>query len=148
MKDKLFLPPAPVFASNREDALAQLDAFIPRAGRYASDRNHVVPGHTNVSRLSPAIRHRLILESECAAAPLRRFAASTVEKFTQEVYWRRYWKSWLSLRPQVWTEYLSQLAATLRNTCQPASWNCTARDWSYSNNLRPSSPPSSKFSDC
>jgi deoxyribodipyrimidine photo-lyase len=111
MKDGLFPPPAPVFASNRKDALAQLDAFIPSAGRYASARNHVVPGHTNVSGLSPAIRHRLILESECAAAPLRRHAASTVEKFTQEVYWRRYWKSWLSLRPQVWTEYLAQLAA-------------------------------------
>ena len=69
------------------------------------------PGHTNVSRLSPAIRHRLILESECAAAPLKRYAASTVEKFTQEVYWRRYWKNWLSLRPQVWTAYLEQLAA-------------------------------------
>ncbi|MGL5020092.1 MAG: FAD-binding domain-containing protein, partial [Luteolibacter sp.] len=91
-------------------ALEQLDAFIPAAGRYSSARNHVLPSHTNVSRLSPAVRHRLILESECAAAPLRRYAASTVEKFTQEVYWRRYWKNWLSLRPQVWNDYLDQLA--------------------------------------
>ena len=110
MQDELFTRPTPVFAATRKDALDQLDAFIPFAGRYARDRNHVLPGHTNVSKLSPAIRHRLILESECAAAPLRRYAASTVEKFTQEVYWRRYWKNWLSLRPQVWTQYLDELA--------------------------------------
>ena len=114
MQDELFTRPTPVFAATRKHALDQLDAFIPFAGRYARDRNHVLPGHTNVSKLSPAIRHRLILESECAAAPLRRYAASTVEKFTQEVYWRRYWKNWLSLRPQVWTQYLDELA-TLQN---------------------------------
>jgi deoxyribodipyrimidine photo-lyase len=111
MNDDLFPVMLPDFASTRKEALAQLDAFIPFAGRYANERNYVVPGHTNVSRLSPAIRHRLVLESECAAAPLRRYAAPTVEKFTQEVYWRRYWKAWLSLRPQVWTDYLDQLAA-------------------------------------
>lgn len=110
MKDGLFPPPIPIFAATRKDALDQLDAFIPAAGRYSSARNHVLTGHTNVSRLSPAIRHRLILESECAAAPLRRYAASTVEKFTQEIYWRRYWKNWLSLRPEVWSDYLDQLA--------------------------------------
>lgn len=110
MKDGLFPPPIPVFASTRKDALDQLNAFIPATGRYSSARNYVLPGHTNISRLSPAIRHRLILESECAAAPLRRYAASTVEKFTQEVYWRRYWKNWLSLRPKVWSDYLDQLA--------------------------------------
>jgi deoxyribodipyrimidine photolyase-like uncharacterized protein len=114
MNDELFPLPAHVWAATRKDALDQLDAFIPAAGRYGRDRNHVFPGHTNVSRLSPAIRHRLVLESECAAAPLRRYAASTVEKFTQEIYWRRYWKNWLSLRPQVWTDYLDQLTA-LRN---------------------------------
>jgi deoxyribodipyrimidine photo-lyase len=64
-----------------------------------------------VSRLSPAIRHRLILESESAEAPLRRYAPSTIEKFTQEVYWRCYWKSWLSLRPQIWTQYLNEVTA-------------------------------------
>jgi deoxyribodipyrimidine photo-lyase len=111
MQGDLFTSPLPTFAATRKDALDQLDAFIPFAGRYARDRNHVVHGHTNVSRLSPAIRHRLILESESAEAPLRRYAASTVEKFTQEVYWRCYWKSWLSLRPQIWTQYLNELTA-------------------------------------
>lgn len=109
MQKELFTHDAPTFAATRKDALKQMEAFIPFAGRYARDRNHVIHGHTNVSRLSPAIRYRLVLESECAIAPLHRYSQSTVEKFTQEVYWRRYWKSWLSLRPQVWRQYLDEL---------------------------------------
>jgi deoxyribodipyrimidine photo-lyase len=93
----------------RAAALAQLDAFIPIAGLYARDRNHVMPGHPSVSRLSPAIRHRLITEAEVASAALRTHPFGRVEKFIQEVYWRRYWKSWLALRPAVWGEYLSAL---------------------------------------
>ncbi|MEY5020450.1 MAG: hypothetical protein RLZ22_1538 [Verrucomicrobiota bacterium] len=127
MQDELFTPPSADFAATRKDALSQLDAFVPLAGRYARDRNHVVLGHTNVSKLSPAIRHRLILESECAAATLRRYAASTVEKFTQEVYWRRYWKNWLSLRPQVWTGYLDQLAALQNDSSLEATRSRAAR---------------------
>ena len=127
MQDELFAHPTPGFAATRKDALQQIDAFIPFAGRYARDRNHVLPGHTNVSKLSPAIRHRLILESECAAAPLRRYAASTVEKFTQEVYWRRYWKNWLSLRPQIWTQYLDELAVLQNDPSMEATRARAAR---------------------
>ena len=100
-----------VWANTRQAALSQLEAFIPSAARYAQARNHVLLDHNNVSRLSPAIRHRLLLESECAAAPLREYPARSVEKFTQEIYWRRYWKAWLSLRPTVWTDYRKQLSA-------------------------------------
>ena len=127
MQDELFAHPTPGFAATRKDALQQLDAFIPFAGRYARDRNHVLPGHTNVSKLSPAIRHRIILESECAAAPLCRYAASTVEKFIQEVYWRRYWKNWLSLRPQVWTQYLDELAVLQNDPSMEATRARAAR---------------------
>ncbi|MGC6467201.1 MAG: FAD-binding domain-containing protein [Akkermansiaceae bacterium] len=97
------------FAATRQDALGRLGEFAKTASRYAKVRNFVVPGHANVSRLGPAIRHRLITETEAAKAVLERYAFSTVEKFLQEIYWRRYWKSWLSMRPQVWTEYLSEL---------------------------------------
>jgi deoxyribodipyrimidine photo-lyase len=34
-----------------------------------------------------------------------------VEKFVQEIYWRRYWKSWLELRPAIWDSYLADLKA-------------------------------------
>jgi deoxyribodipyrimidine photo-lyase len=97
--------------ATRAAALAQLADFIPRAALYARDRNRVAPGHPAVSRLSPAIRHRLITEDEVAAAVLAIHPPGRVEKFVQEVYWRRYWKSWLSLRPEVWRDYLAALRA-------------------------------------
>ena len=99
------------FPATRAEALARLEAFEKKASRYGAQRNHVVPGHTNVSRLSPAIRHRLITEQEVVKHITHRYAFSTVEKFVQEVYWRRYWKSWLSLRPQIWTAYLNDLGS-------------------------------------
>ncbi len=113
--------PATDLPPTRAGALKQLAAFVPRAGRYRDERNHVRAGHDNVSRLSPAIRHRLLTEEEVAAAPLERHAAASVEKFTQEVYWRRYWKSWLSLRPQVWGEYLAELDRLRRDPAHEAS---------------------------
>lgn len=100
-----------VCLSSRAEALTRLDAFIPTAGLYARDRNHVKPGHPSVSLLSPAIRHRLITEDEVVSAVLQAHSFSRVEKFIQEVYWRRYWKSWLSLRPEVWSDYLKDLDA-------------------------------------
>lgn len=103
--------PCAMFAHTRDQAFARLQDFIPYSGKYSRDRNFVFPyEHSNVSRLSPAIRHRLITEEEAAQAPLTRYALSTTEKFRQEIYWRRYWKSWLSLRPQVWDHYLDELA--------------------------------------
>lgn len=92
---------------SRTAALAQLDTFAAIAGLYARDRNQVKPNHSSVSRLAPAIRHRLIREEEVVTAVLRVHPFARVEKFVQEVYWRRYWKSWLSLRPQVWSDFLS-----------------------------------------
>jgi len=94
---------------SRTAALGQLDQFISIAGLYARDRNDVKPSHPSVSRLAPAIRHRLITEEEVAAAVLRVHPLGRVEKFIQEVYWRRYWKSWLSLRPEVWNDFLGTL---------------------------------------
>jgi len=99
----------PPFAQTREQALRRLGEFAQTASRYSRERNHVMVGHPNVSRLSPAIRHRLITEREVAQSVLDRYAFSTVEKFLQEIYWRRYWKSWLSMRPQVWSQYLGDL---------------------------------------
>ncbi|MFU8894267.1 MAG: FAD-binding domain-containing protein [Luteolibacter sp.] len=65
----------------------------------------MIPRHPAVSRLSPLLRHRLLLEHEVAEAVVAAHGFGRVEKFVQEVYWRRYWKAWLSLRPQVWREF-------------------------------------------
>ena len=97
---------------SRAAALAQLAAFIPVAGLYARDRNQVKPSHPSVSKLAPAIRHRLITEDEVVSALLGAYPFNRVEKFIQEVYWRRYWKSWLALRPTVWSDFVQDLAET------------------------------------
>jgi deoxyribodipyrimidine photo-lyase len=93
------------FIPTRSAALARLEEFLPAAGRYAAERNYVRPGHDNVSRISPWVQKRLLLESEIVAAARERWSFPAVEKFVQEVYWRTYWKGWLEQRPAAWTRW-------------------------------------------
>ncbi len=97
------------FPATRESALQRLEDFLAIAPRYAATRNHVLPGHPQVSRLSAAIRHRLITEIEVVESALRRHPFRAVEKFLQEVLWRGYWKGWLEWRPQVWADYTAAI---------------------------------------
>jgi deoxyribodipyrimidine photo-lyase len=94
------------FIPTRAAALARLDKFLPAAGRYAEERNYVRPGHENISRLSPWVQKRLLLESEIVAAARERWSFPAVEKFVQEVYWRTYWKGWLEQRPAAWSRWV------------------------------------------
>ena len=72
------------------------------------------PGkHNYVSRLSPYLRRRLVLESEVVQAALDRHGSKASEKFVQEVFWRTYFKGWLELRPDVWRQYCQGLAEDL-----------------------------------
>lgn len=103
---------------SRLAALNQLHRFLPVLGQFAANRNRVEPGHGAVSQISPALRHRLLLEEEIVTAALGRFRFSTVEKFVQEIHWRTYWKGWLELRPQVWANYCLRVA-WLRNHLDP-----------------------------
>lgn len=98
------------FPSTRHEALEQWENFLPRVGDYSASRNAVVPGHGNVSRLSPAIRCRLITEEEIIASLRHRFPFHRVEKFVQEILWRGYWKAWLEHNPAIWQSYRLQLA--------------------------------------
>jgi len=91
--------------TTRSEALARLEAFLPLAPAYGATRNHVVVGHENVSRLSPATRTRVLLEREILAASRARHETAAIEKFEQEVWWRLYWKGWLEQRPEIWAEY-------------------------------------------
>jgi deoxyribodipyrimidine photo-lyase len=104
-------------AANRAAALCRLHDFVAEAVcRYARmrnvDRGPGAPAH--VSQLSPHVRHRLVLESELIEAALARHGFAKVEKFTQEVFWRSYWKGWLELRPSVWARYRQALSEHLR----------------------------------
>ena len=97
--------PVPDFPPIREAALARLADFLPLAGRYATERNFVRPGNDHVSKLSPWLQKRLLLEEEVVAAAHGRWSFEAVEKFVQEVYWRTYWKGWLEQRPAAWTRW-------------------------------------------
>ena len=64
---------------------------------------------SNISCLSPYITHGIINEKEVIEKSLGKFSFSKNEKFIQEVLWRTYWKGWLELRPNVWSDYLIEL---------------------------------------
>jgi hypothetical protein len=111
MTDSDWLSPDALFPATRDDALARLGRFVPRAGRrYAATRN-LDPGperRDNVSMLSPYIRHRLVTEQEVCAKVLAEHSYAKAEKFVQEVLWRTYWKGWLELRPGVWQAFVAE----------------------------------------
>lgn len=89
----------------RDDALARWAAFRPLVKEYAARRNRVEFRHGDVSQLSAALRHRLLTEDEVIRDTLANCSFEAAEKWLQEVCWRRYWKGWLELRPQVWTSW-------------------------------------------
>ena len=100
------------FEISRDGALKQLDAFInSELANYSFKRNFDLgpKDKSNVSCLSPYISHRLITEYEVAKTVLAKFPFQKVEKYIQEIFWRVYWKGWLELRPQVWTDFLEDL---------------------------------------
>ena len=100
------MPETLAFIPTHAAALARMTEFLPDAGRYAADRNFVRPGHPNISRLSPWVQKRLLLEEEVVAAARVRWSFEAVEKFVQEVYWRTYWKGWLEHRPEAWSRWV------------------------------------------
>ncbi|WP_210275460.1 FAD-binding domain-containing protein [Rhizobium sp. G21] len=63
-----------------------------------------------MSRLSAALRRRLVSEEEVVEAVLSHHDFASAEKFVSEVFWRSYWKGWLEQRPSVWRDYLSAVS--------------------------------------
>jgi len=101
-----------MFEASRAKALNQLDNFVENnLGEYSRLRNFDFgpKKRSNVSCLSPYITHGIINEKEVIQKSLNKFSFSKNEKFIQEVLWRTYWKGWLELRPNVWTDYLAEL---------------------------------------
>ena len=101
-----------IFKTTREQALQDLENYINKdIVNYSTQRNFDFgpSKRNNVSCLSPYISHRLITEYEVAKKVLSKFPYQKVEKYIQEIFWRVYWKGWLELRPQVWTDFLEDL---------------------------------------
>jgi hypothetical protein len=100
------------FYTSREKALESLDTFINNdIENYSLKRNYDFSPieRKNVSCLSPYISHRLINEYEISKKVLSKYPYQKVEKYIQEIYWRIYWKGWLELRPEVWTDFIEDL---------------------------------------
>ena len=100
------------FEPSRKTALKNLDKFIEsNLSEYSRLRNFDFgpDKRDNVSCLSPYVTHGVLNEIEIIKKSLAKFSFSKNEKFIQEVLWRTYWKGWLELRPNVWTDYLVSL---------------------------------------
>ncbi len=100
------------FEISRKGALNKLNNFIDKEIlNYNSKRNYDYGAkeRKNVSCLSPYLTHRLLSEYEIIKEVLKKHPFQKVDKYIQEVFWRVYWKGWLELRPQVWTDFIDDL---------------------------------------
>ena len=101
-----------MFEASRAKAIERLDNFIENnLSEYSKLRNFDFgpDKRSNISCLSPYITHGIINELEVINKSLKKYSFSKNEKFIQEVLWRVYWKGWLELRPNVWSDYLIEL---------------------------------------
>ncbi|MDA9167419.1 DNA photolyase [Candidatus Pelagibacter sp.] len=101
-----------IFGASRAKAVDQLNNFIEQnLSDYSKLRNFDFgpDNRSNISCLSPYITHGIINELEVVDKSLKKFSFAKNEKFIQEVLWRVYWKGWLELRPDVWSDYLIEL---------------------------------------
>jgi len=106
------------FKGSRDKAVEELNQFIENnLVEYSKLRNFDFgpQKRDNTSCLSPYITHGLINEVEIINKSLKKFSFVKNEKFIQEVLWRVYWKGWLELRPNVWTDYLEELKDIKKN---------------------------------
>ena len=100
------------FKFSRIEALEVLENYVEKdISIYAAQRNFDLgpQSRKNISCLSPYITHRLISEYEVAKKVLSKYPYQKIEKFIQEIFWRVYWKGWLELRPNVWTDFVEDL---------------------------------------
>ncbi|MFM5914795.1 MAG: FAD-binding domain-containing protein [Chakrabartia godavariana] len=100
------------FPLTRADALKRLDDFVAGAAEsYGARRNHVDAAgvHAGVSRLSAALRRRLISEEEVVRAVLAVHPYATVETYIAEVFWRTYWKGWLERHRELWPQVQDEI---------------------------------------
>ena len=98
--------------ASRAKAVDKLNHFVENnLSEYSRLRNFDFgpDNRSNISCLSPYITHGVINELEVIEKSLKKFSFTKNEKFIQEVLWRIYWKGWLELRPNVWSDYLIEL---------------------------------------
>ena len=63
---------------------------------------------SSVSKLSPYISHRILLEYELLEEVKKKYHSQKINKFVEEIYWRIYWQGWMENRPKVWCNFISE----------------------------------------
>ena len=119
------------FMPTREAGLDRLERFVTRTGNYYARTRNFDFGNdrrSNVSALSPWLRHRLITEEEVLTRVLARHNAADADKFIQEVFWRGYFKGWLEQRPSVWISYQRDLVSAIESLERDTAENARYRD--------------------
>ena len=74
-----------------------------------------------VSRLSAALRRRVISEEEVVRAVLAEHSFNRVAPFISEVFWRTYWKGWLESRPDLWPQLQQDVEVLKTETAKDAA---------------------------
>ena len=100
------------FEPSRSFAIEKLNNFIEKnLIEYSKLRNfdYGPNKRANISCLSPYVTHGIVSEKEIINKSLKKYSFIKIEKFIQEILWRIYWKGWLELRPNVWSDYLEDL---------------------------------------
>ena len=108
----------PDFTPTRAAGLVRLATFAGHAGElYDRCRNYDLGAEqrTNVSALSPWIRHRLITEAEVLDVILGTHTFQAAERFVHEIFWRTYFKGWLEQHPGVWPAYQAGLHRQIKS---------------------------------
>ena len=98
--------------SSKRNSIEILKIFIDRdLSKYSYLRNFDFgpENRSNTSCLSPYISHGILSEVEIIKKSLKEHSIEKIEKFIQEILWRIYWKGWLELRPNVWTDFIKDL---------------------------------------
>ena len=93
------------------DAFEKWDFFLEnKIKNYEKLRNfdYGPNNEGSVSRLSPYISHRILLEYDLIKEVKNKFQSIKTNKFIEEIYWRIYWKGWMENRPGVWSDFISE----------------------------------------
>ena len=93
------------------DAHERWDDFLQNKIKNYQKLRNFDYGPTNessVSKLSPYISHRVLLEFDLLLDLKEKCQSSKINKFIEEIYWRIYWKGWMENRPKVWCNFISE----------------------------------------
>ncbi len=87
-----------------------VDFFENKIKNYEKFRNfdYGPTNESSVSKLSPYISHRILLEFELIKEVKNNYKSQKVNKFIEEIYWRIYWRGWLENRPRVWCNFIAE----------------------------------------